>query len=131
METAQWRVCGPRDIPWPSRMVPEYQKAGLWDRGLIGERTNLSSSKVSIGGEPAWGTAHKPCSVPVYSRFSSLLVVCSVVKVKLFLAGFLHLGTSLTNEKTRHQIPSSSVTGQSVQLIFGAVQAGNGITFSS
>lgn len=25
METAQWRVCGPRDIPWTSGMVQEYQ----------------------------------------------------------------------------------------------------------
>lgn len=112
-------------------MVPEYQQAGLWDRRAIGERTNLSSSRVSVGGEPGWGTAHEPCSVPGYSRLPPLLVVCSVVKARLCLASFSHLGTSLTNEKTRLQIPSNSVTGQSVQLTFGAVQVGDGITFSS
>lgn len=127
METAQWRVYGPRDIPWTSGMVPEYQQAGLWDRKAIGEKTNLSSSRVSVGGEPGWGTAHEPCSVPGYSRFPPLLVV----KAKLCLASFSHLGTSLTSEKTRLQVPSSSVTGLSVQLTFGAVQVGDGITFSS
>lgn len=50
METAQWRVCGPCDIPWTSGVVPEYQQAGFWDRRAIGEEKNLSSTSASVGG---------------------------------------------------------------------------------
>lgn len=128
METAQWRVCGPCDSPRTSGLVPEYQQAGLWDRRAIGEGTHLSSSRAS------WVVSQHGEQHMTHGLFQvtpTPSAILSFVRAKLYLVSFSHLGTYLTNEKTRHQIPSSSMTDQSVQLTFGAVQAGDGMIFSS
>lgn len=93
MKAAPWRVCGPCDIPWTSGNGTEYQQTGLQYRRVTGQRTNLSSSTVSVGGEPGWRKASVPCAVTGYTRLPALLSLHSVVKAKLCLANFPHLGT--------------------------------------